>query len=129
MKIKVEKVASFNSLLKADAMASDGRAVPLTVSHGGQPQVLHAVFDQLGQLLALGAPVEVVSLLRYALCPAPWLVALPAQPPRPLHALLPQQGVVRLVTGGGVPLSLFFPGVSSLTELLALVHVDRHLRL
>lgn len=29
----------------------------LTIAGGGQPQVFHAVLDQLGELLPLGAPV------------------------------------------------------------------------
>lgn len=105
-------------------------AVPLTVSHGGQAQVLHAILDQLRQLLSLGASVQVESLLRDALCSAGRFGALPAQPPRPLHALLPQQRVLRLVARGGVSVGrLLLPGPSALAMLHALLYVDGHLRL
>jgi len=102
----------------------------LTVSHGGQAQVLHAVLDQLVQLLALRPPVQVEPLLWDAIGPAGRLGGLPAEPPRPLHALLPQQRVLRLVAGGGVPVGLLLlPGLPSLALLLALLHVDGHLGL
>lgn len=65
----------------------------------------HAVSDQLRQLLPLRAPVEVEALLGDALSVV--FARVPARPlpphafltqtPSPLHALLPQQGVIRLV--------------------------------
>jgi len=89
--------------------------------------VPHAVADQLRQLLPLGAPVEVEALLGDALGvvlagvaahPLP-PDALLAQASRPLHALLPQQGVIRLVVAARlVPLVL--GGV-------AVGEADRHL--
>lgn len=92
--------------------------------------MLHAILDQLGQLLPLGASVQVESLLRDTLRSAGRFGGLPAQPPRPLHALLPQQRVLRLVARGGVPVSrLLLPGLFTLPMLLALLHVDGHLRL
>lgn len=62
----------------------------------------HSVADQLRQLLPLGAAVEVEALLGDALSvvlagvPAHALPpdALLAQPSGPLHALLPQEGVL-----------------------------------
>lgn len=105
-------------------------AVLLTVSHGGQAQVLHAILDQLGQLLTLGASVQVESLLRDALCSTWRFDVLPAESPCPLHALLPQQRVFRLVARGRVPVGrLLLPGLSTLPMLLTLLHVDGHLRL
>lgn len=65
----------------------------------------HSVSDQLRQLLPLRAPVEVEALLGDALSvvftrvpvhPLPPHAFL-TQTPSPLHALLPQQRVVRLV--------------------------------
>lgn len=106
------------------------RLVLLTVSDRGQTQVLHAVLHQLRQLLPFRASVQVESLLRDALCPAGRLGVLPAQSARPLHALLPQQRVLRLVTGGGVSVRCFLlPGLSSLAGLHALLCVDGQLRL
>lgn len=103
--------------------------VQLTVSVGGQPQVLHAVFDQLRELLPLGAAVQVESLLRDALGAAPRLGVPAAQPPRPLHALLPQQRVLRLVAARRVPMgALLLPGLVPLLGILTLVHVNGHLR-
>lgn len=92
--------------------------------------MLHAVLHQLGQLLPLRATVQVEALLRDALGAAGRLGALPAEAPRPLHALLPQQRVLRLVTGGGVPVGrLLLPGLAPLAVLHALLHVDGQLRL
>ena len=105
-------------------------AATLTVSHGGQAQVLHAILDQLRQLLSLRASVQVQSLLRDTLRSARRFGALPAQPPCPLHALLPQQRVLRLVARGGVSVGrLLLPGLSTLSMLHTLIHVDGHLRL
>lgn len=90
--------------------------------------MLHAVLHQLGQLLSLRAPVQVEALLRDALGPAGWLGALPAESPRPLHALLPQQRVLRLVAGGGASVGrLLLPGLASLAVFHALLHVDGQL--
>lgn len=92
--------------------------------------MLHAVLHQLRQLLTFGASVQVESLLRDALGPAGRLDVLPAEPPRPLHALLPQQRVLRLVAGGGVPVRRFLlPGLSSLAVLHAVLRVDGQLGL
>lgn len=92
--------------------------------------MLHAVLHQLRQLLSFGAPVQVEPLLRDALRPAGRFGALPAQSPRPLHALLPQQRVLRLVAAGGVPVRRFLlPGLSSLAVLGAVLGVDGQLRL
>lgn len=62
----------------------------------------HAVAHQLRQLLPLRAPVEVETLLSDALGVVP--VRIPVHPlpphafftqtPSPLHALLPQEGVI-----------------------------------
>lgn len=87
----------------------------------------HAVADQLGELLPLGAPVEVEALLGDALgvvlarVPA---ASLPpraplAQAPGPLHALLPQQRVIRLVIAARL--------VPFVLGVLAFVNTDRHL--
>lgn len=92
--------------------------------------MLHAVLHQLRQLLSFGASVQVESLLRDALCPAGRFDVLPAQSPRPLHALLPQQRVLRLVAGGGVSVRRFLlPGLSPLAVLHAVLRVDGQLRL
>lgn len=93
--------------------------------------MLHAILDELRQLLPLGASVQVESLLRDTLGPAGRFDVLPAQPPpRPLHALLPQQRVLGLVARGGVSVGrLLLPGLSALAMLHALLHVDGHLRL
>lgn len=64
--------------------------------------MLHAVFDQLGELLPLGASVHVEALLADALGAARGLAALAAQPSCPLHAFLAQQRVLRLVAARGV---------------------------
>ena len=90
----------------------------------------HAVPDQLRQLLPLRASVQAEALLGHALGVVPdWVAAcgqrapraLLAQAPRPLHALLPQQRILRRVAASGLLPPL--PGV------LALVHADRHLGL
>ena len=95
-----------------------------TISGGGEAQVPHAVADQLGQLLPLGASVQVEALLGDALGVVPArvpahplpLAASLAEPPGPLHALLPQQGVIGLVVAASlVPLVL---------GVLAVVHTD-----
>lgn len=87
--------------------------------------MLHAVLDELRKLLSLGASIQVEPLLGDALCLARGLVVLPAQPPRPLHALLPQQRVLRLVAGGGVPVGrLLLPGLSVVAVFLALICAD-----
>lgn len=93
--------------------------------------MLHAVLDQLGQLLALGAPIQVEALLRDALGAAGELGVLPAQTAGPLHALLPQQRVLRLVAGGGVPVGRLFPPrlAARLALPLSGLHVDGHLGL
>lgn len=98
----------------------------------------HAVADQLGQLFPLRASVEVEALLSDALgvvlarVPGHSLPphAFLTQTPCPLHALLPQQRVLRLVTRGGVSVGrLLLPGLSALATLHALLYVDGHLRL
>ena len=74
----------------------------LTISRGGEAQVPHAVADELGQLFPLRAPVQVEALLSDALGVVPVRVPVRPLPPHafltqttgPLHALLPQQGVV-----------------------------------
>lgn len=74
----------------------------LTISRGWEAQVPHAVADQLGQLFPLRAPVQVEALLSDALGVVPAGVPARSLPPHafltqttcPLHALLPQQGVV-----------------------------------
>lgn len=65
-----------------------GTPLEITVSDSGQAQVLHAVLDQLRELLSLGAAVHVEALLADALGAARGLAALAAQTPRPLHAFL-----------------------------------------
>ncbi len=90
----------------SEQLAFSVKGVPvLTVSGGGEAQVPHAVADQLRQLFPLRASVEVVALLSDALGVV--LAGVPVhslpphafltQTPRPLHALLPQQGVICLV--------------------------------
>lgn len=98
----------------------------LTVPGGGEPEVPHAVADQLGQLLPLGAPVEVQALLSNALgvvfggVPAgPLPPASFTQASGPLHALLPQQRVVRLLRAAGLLGPVF--------GVLAVVNTDWHL--
>lgn len=92
--------------------------------------MLHAVLHQLRELLPFRASVQVESLLRYALCSAGRFGVLPAESPSPLHALLPQQRVLGLVTGGGVSVRRFLlPGLPSLAVLRAVLRVDGQLRL
>lgn len=89
----------------------------------------HAVADEFGQLLPLGAPVEVEALLGDALGVV--LAGVPVhslpphafltQPPRPLHALLPQQGVIGLLVAARL--------VAPVLCVLAVVNADRHLGL
>lgn len=75
----------------------------------------HAVADQLGQLFPLRASVEVEALLSDALGVVPARVPVHSLPPHafltqtpcPLHALLPQQGVICLIIAARlVPLVL-----------------------
>ena len=76
--------------------------IRLTISRRWQPQMPHSIADQLRQLLPLRASVQAEALLSDALgvvlagVPAASLPphALLTQTPRPLHALLPQQGVI-----------------------------------
>lgn len=99
----------------------------LTVPGGGQAQVLHAVFDQLRQLLPLRAPVQAEALLADPLGRlAGVLVALPAQPARPLHALAPQQRVLGLVAGARVPVvaRLDAPVLLHVLRVLAVLNID-----
>lgn len=101
----------------------------LTVPGSGETQVPHAVADQLGQLLPLGAPVEVQALLSDALgvvfggVPAGPLPpgAFFTQTSCPLHALLPQQRGIRLLVAAGLLPPVF--------GVLTVVNIDRHLRL
>lgn len=95
----------------------------LTVPGGGEPEVPHAVADQLGQLLPLGAPVEVQALLSNALgvvfggVPAGRLPpAFLTQASGPLHALLPQQRMIRLLGAAGLLTPVF--------GVLAVVHTN-----
>jgi len=102
----------------------------LTVPGGGQAQVLHTVFDELGKLLPLGAPVQAEALLADPLGRlAGVLVALPAQPARPLHALAPQQRVLGLVAGARVPVvaGLDAPVLLDVLRVLAVLDIDRDL--
>lgn len=99
----------------------------LTIAGSWQAQVLHAVLDELGQLLPLGAAVQAEPLLADPLgCLAGVLVALPAQPACPLHALAPQQRVLGLVTGARVPVvaRLDAPVLLHILRILAVLHVD-----
>lgn len=92
--------------------------------------MLHAILHQLRQLLSLRTSVQVESLLRDALGSARRFGALPAEPPRPLHALLSQQRVLQLFAWGGVSVRrLLLPGLAALTVLRALLHVDGQLGL
>lgn len=92
--------------------------------------MLHAVLDELGQLLPLGAPVQVEALLADALGAAGRLGALAAQPARPLHALLAQQWVLRLVAARGVAVRrLVLPRLAPVAGVLALLQSHRHLGL
>lgn len=92
--------------------------------------MLHAILHQLRQFLSLRASVQVKSLLRDALSSAGQFGVLPAEPPCPLHALLPQQRVLRRVTHGGVPVRrLLLPGLATLAMLHAVLDVERQLRL
>lgn len=99
----------------------------LTVPGCGQAQVLHTVFDKLGELLPLGAPVQAEALLADPLGRlAGVLVALPAQPASPLHALAPQQRMLRLVAGARVPVvaGLDAPVLLDVLCVLAVLHID-----
>lgn len=101
----------------------------LTISRRREAQVPHAVADELGQLLPLGAAVEVEALLGDALGVV--LAGVPVhslpphafltQPPRPLHALLPQQRVIGLLIAARL--------VAPVLRVLAVVNADRHLGL
>lgn len=92
--------------------------------------MLHAVLHQLGELLPFRASVQVEPLLRDALRSAGRFGVLPAEPPRPLHALLPQQRVLGLVAGGRVSVRRFLlPGLPPLAVLRAVLRVDGQLRL
>lgn len=89
--------------------------------------MLHAVLDELGKLLPLGAAVEAEALLADPLGRlARVLVALPAEAPGPLHALAPQQRVLGLVAGAGVPVvaGLDAPVLLDVLGVLAVLHVD-----
>lgn len=111
----------------------------LTIAAGGQPQVLHAVLDQLGELLALRTPAQAEPLLAGPLGGRgrlPWgPAALAAQLPGPLQALAPQQRVLRRVAAtrvaavGAAPAGPgpCTPGPPGLTRVFVLLHVHRHL--
>lgn len=89
--------------------------------------MLHTVFDELGELLALGAPVEAEALLADPLGRlAGVLVALPAEPPCPLHALAPQQRVLGLVAGTRVAVvaRLDAPVLLDVLGVLAVLNID-----
>lgn len=101
----------------------------VTISRGGKAQVSHAVADQFGQLFPLRASVEVEALLGDALgvvfaripaCPLPPHAFL-TKTPSPLHALLPQQGVIGLLVAARL--------VPPVLCVLAVINADRHLRL
>lgn len=87
----------------------------------------HAVADQLRQLLPLRAAVEVEALLSDALCVV--LAGVSAQPlpphafltqtPCPLHALLPQQRVIRRVIAARL--------VPPVLRVLAVIDADGYL--
>lgn len=104
-----------------------GAACTPTVSRRREAQVPHSIADQLGQLLPFGAAVEVEALLGDALgvvlagVPVHALPpdALLAQSSGPLHALLPQEGVLRWLVGPRL--------LHSLLGVLTVVHTDRHL--
>lgn len=102
-----------------------------TISHCRKTQVFHSIFHKFSKLLSLWPPVEVQSLLRYFLsCFTRVSGTFSAQPSGPLHALSPQQGVVRLVAGRGVAVV-----ASVMTLVLAVfgvfpfLHTDWYLRL
>lgn len=120
----------------------------LTESRWRESEVLHACAHQGVELLPLGAAEQAESLLRDPLGraarslgttrPTP---ALPAQPPRPLHALPPQQWVIRGMGGrgrggqwlgrGGVAMRTRATEqrLSELPRVLIVLHRDGHLRL
>lgn len=101
----------------------------LTVPGSRETQVPHAVADQLGQLLPLGASVEVQALLSDALgvvfggVPAGPLPpgAFFTQTSCPLHALLPQQRGIRLLVAARLLPPVF--------GVLTVINIDRYLRL
>lgn len=89
--------------------------------------MLHTVFDKLRKLLPLGAPVQAEALLADPLGRlAGVLVALPAQPACPLHALAAQQRVLGLVAGARVPVvaGLDAPVLLDVLCVLAVLDVD-----
>lgn len=108
----------------------------LTVAGGGQPQVLHAVLDQLRELLALRAPVEAEPLLVDPLggrgCLSRVLGApAAAQLPGPRQALAPQQWVlgrvatarVAAVAAAAARPGPCTPGPPGLPRVLTVLHV------
>lgn len=108
--------------------------------------MFHACADQRVELLSLRASEQGQSLLADPLCsascgplrPAGPPTPLPAQPSGPLHALPPEEGVVRRVGGrggglgrGGVAVGTppGQQGLSGLSGVLVVLHCDGHLGL
>lgn len=102
-----------------------------TISRCRKTQVFHSIFHKFSKLLSLWPPVEVQSLLRYFLsCFTRVSGTFSAQPSGPLHALSPQQGVVRLVAGRGVAVvAPVMTLVLAVFGVFPFLHTDWYLRL
>lgn len=102
-----------------------------TMAHCRKPQVFHSIFHKFSKLLSFWPPEEVQALLGDFLSSFTGVLGtFSAQPSGPLHALSPQQGMVWLVAGGGVPvvapvMTLFF----GIFGVFPFFHTDRYLRL
>lgn len=101
------------------------------VAHRREAQVFHSVFHKFSKLLSFGSPVEVQSLLSYFFCSFTRVLRpFSAQPSGPLHALPPQQGMVRLVTRRWVAVkAAVVPWVFDIFGVFPLFHTNGYLRL